>query len=374
MPRGRQSRTSSKHRSAAAHARRRAESRNKRGGSNYINVPQGTNFFEAKEDERRLDILNYTVTVENHPEKIPVGDPYYERTIFVHYGVGVESKAFLCPKSVGKRCPICEERGRMSREPGVDKKVLQALKPKERQLFNVIDLDNEDKGIQLWEFSYWNFGNLLEQELAAPRNVKNFVFSDLEGGKTVLIRFSQERGDEGRIYIKATRIDFMDRNGDYDESVGKEVHNLDTILNFPTYEELKREFLEEGDEVDQEPTARSDEDTTPPKKGIKRHPRREAEEEEPEEEAEEGEEEVEGDGEEVEGEEPEPEEERKTLPKKKPTGRTKSTRTKGKSSKGKCPVADGTFGTDNNEYDECEKCEHWDACADEYDKTQGDEG
>lgn len=230
----------------AKRARERAEQRkNHGGGSDMLNVPEDVSFLEIKKATMDLDILPYEVTVDNHPE-VKKGDLWYQRTIFVHYSVGPRDKSVICPQTIGKRCPICDEHSKLRKDPKADDKIVDSLRAKEREIYNVIDLANEDAGVQLMVLSYYNFGKLLETELREG-DPGNGAFAELVGGKTVKVRFSESK--IGRtVFLEADRIDFVDREQDYAEDVLDAVVNLDELLNVRSYEEIEREFVGMPDE------------------------------------------------------------------------------------------------------------------------------
>jgi hypothetical protein len=231
-------------------------------GSNYLTLPAGIDdpkrfFFRAeKKGHYSLDILMYRVTADHNPA-VKAGQKWYQRTIWVHFGIGPDERAVLCPKTIGQPCPICEERRRMEKEPDVDQEAVKALLPKERELFNVVDLSDPDAGVKVFEISHFLFGKKLEQEVAENPDDRS-GFADLCGGKTLKLRFT-EKTLPGRTFLEVDRIDFEDR-GDYDEGWLDATHDLDAMLKVLPYAELQALFLQ----VDSAAAPAGDESTPAP--------------------------------------------------------------------------------------------------------------
>lgn len=209
----------------------------------YINLPEGVEPLKLRGGTMRLDIIPYKVVDKKHPEEIPVGESWWRRLIYTHRDIGPEGRTYLCPLlNKGLPCPICEEYQRLRRDPEADDDIVKALKPKERELVNVIDVSSDDSTIKVLEVSTFLFGDKIEEEIRARETEgDDDVSFDLEGGKTLKVRWSEETFRKGS-YFKATRIDFKDRD-DYDESILKGVVCFDKCLMIPTYEELETAFI-----------------------------------------------------------------------------------------------------------------------------------
>ena len=231
------------------------------GGRNLpYKLPTGKELFSPKKGISLIDIIPYKVSIKNHPDDIPAGDLWYRRKIFVHFGIGIEEKSYICPlktPGIGKKCPICENRAQLLKDdPEGNKEVLAQLKPKQRELYNVINLEEEDKGVQLWDMSYHLFGKKLEEDLKTGD--EDWVgFADLKSGFSLKIRFSAKTvGGFG--FVEATRIDFQSRE-DYDKAVLDDTIDIDAMLDVLSYEELEKRLLgieeQSGDEKKEQSTA-----------------------------------------------------------------------------------------------------------------------
>lgn len=224
------------------------------GGASYIKVPDGkkVTWFQpkVKDDGQALDFLPYEVTVKNHPKGMRPGDLWSQRSFKVHYGVGAQEAAVVCPKSMGiAKCPVCEERADMANDPNLtaaEKKLMDDLKPKDRTLYQLIDLDEEAKGVQLWDYSYHLFEKRLlsdinKTEHAAPgrqRSTPHGGFAELVGGQTLTLSFTEKKNPGFNAFKDCDRIDAINR-ADYGEEILDEVFDLDTIIEVLSYEALK---------------------------------------------------------------------------------------------------------------------------------------
>lgn len=341
--------------------RRRADEKEKSGGGvgQLFIFPDGVsiNFLEVRK-RMELDILPYVLTKKGHPDTkdgVPaVGDVWGHRTFGMHRNVGPEDKTYICPKmTFGLPCPICEEVARLSKDFNTNKETIKAIKVKERQLFNVIDLDEEDKGVQLLHISHFLFGKLLDEEIREGEEALA-EFYELQGGSTLTIRMKEGdfKTSDGKAILQASRIDFAERE-DYDEKVLDETLALDNFLNVPSYEELEKAFLDLDDEGSSE--------EVPPDEVTK-----EVDWNSKDEGKEEGRS-SRGRSRRGRGEDPPPPEEEK------PTGRGRRSSTRerpaGKAESNKCvdnegkPLG-GTFGISTDDIDACDNCGKWEACRD----------
>lgn len=253
----------------ANNAHKQATSGNSYG---YLNIPKGVSVFNPEPGSRiQLDFIPYTVTDEKHPDRdtdaeiaIP-GSLWYKRPFKSHRGIGGDNDSVVCLTSVNKKCPICEERARLTRE-GASKEETDALKPKQRNLYIVVPLDskNHKQELHIFDVSQYLFQDLLNDELSEDED--RGIFPDLEEGLTLKVRFDEESFN-GNKFAKTARIDFFERKEQYDESILDKVPNLDNVLQILSYEDLKAKFFEIDSEDDggklNDP---DDEETTLPKK------------------------------------------------------------------------------------------------------------
>jgi len=246
----------------------------------YLIIPEKTKvqYFNPKKGTYEIDVIPYEVTKpKGNPDGLEKGDLFHRRLIYAHDQVGASNKKYLCRKTIGEKCPICEARAALYAEGTAESKALAGkLKARVRELRNIInitDATEEKKGIQIWNSSYPLVGDLLEKEIRDSTRKDRSGFALLEGGATLTIRFDEKTigdGPNNKPFPFADRIDFENR-GDYDENILEDCFDLDSILDVKSYDELEKIFLEVEDEKDEE-------DNDPPKRSRKSK-------EEPEEEA-----------------------------------------------------------------------------------------
>ncbi|MCK9457302.1 MAG: hypothetical protein M0R31_08420, partial [Candidatus Riflebacteria bacterium] len=89
----------------------------------HLNLPKGISVFREEPKTRvSLDILPYTVTDANHPDRddeyaiASPGELWYKRPYWLHRNIGASNESVVCPTSVGKPCPICKHRAQMLKD------------------------------------------------------------------------------------------------------------------------------------------------------------------------------------------------------------------------------------------------------------------
>lgn len=373
-------------RSTAFAAKRRAETHKTGFENTSFEVPEDKSKFVLKNDKAvRLDIIPFEAG-EGNPFA-DKGELYYERTYFIHRGIGVDQTYYVClNKTCGDPCPICEHRAKLMKDPDADEDLIKDLGPKERQLFNVIDTKDRNKGVQIWDMSFHLFGKRLDQEIKNSDEDDNYDnFAELEGGFTLKCGVEEKSFGGGSSFYEVASIHFKSRKEDYDEDILEETTCLDDILIIKDYDELKQIFLQTTNNDD------DDDDDDKDKKKKSEKGKKKENKKEPEPESEEPEWEVgdrvlaeiddesyageitevdadkesatvefdDGDTQDVEFDNLEAEPE-KTKKGKKSNKKDKDEK-KGK--KGKCPGG-GKFGKDTDELDECADCPVWDECDD----------
>jgi hypothetical protein len=216
------------------------------GGSDLpFNVPKEVKYFKPSKEIHYIDILPYKTTVDKIVGKtlIPAGSIYYENTWFQHrIGQGKETRRYACPKSVGKPCPICEHRAELLQQ-GTDTAILTALKAVPQQFYNVVDTEEEAKGVQLWVVPYKFFGEILVKDLfnESAKHDEYQEFFTLDNGRTLKLRMINKPFNNKPNY-QTLAVDFEPRQP-YDQSVLGSAINLDAILNILSYDELKKIYL-----------------------------------------------------------------------------------------------------------------------------------
>lgn len=298
----------------------------------YLDLPEGIKQFEEKPGSRiELDFLPYEVTDPKHPDRNDEddlaieGSLWYKRPFKIHRNVGIgdQSRTIVCPSSIGKPCPICEFRAKR-REAGADQEELQKMNYSYRNLYVVKPINVEDyskwykdleEKFHIWDIAQGNFQKRLNEEIREDRD--RGIFPDLEEGLTVKIRFSTEVIYKTE-YAEASRIDFIERDKPYKESILDEVPNLDTVLKVLSYKEIDALFF--SDEPPEEEQSKDEPEEAPGE--CRRKKSREEDDEDDDEKDKKG----------------------------KPKG-------------SKCPH-DFNFGKDYDKHKECDECDVWQKCED----------
>jgi hypothetical protein len=322
---------------------------------------KGENFFS---------IIPYEVSIENHPFQVP-GELWHECTYWRHtVGEGQDRKSFVClastAQSTEKRCPICEYRAALIKS-GNDPDLADQLKPKQRQLFNVLDHDDEDKGVQMFEMSPHMFGFMLDDEevVQSERNFDGKFYADVQDGLSIIARFDQG-SFAGSKFPEIARIDFEERDDLPDELIDEAV-DFDACLRILTYDELYKKFHgfigTEGEE---------EEENEPPRRGRSSRNTKE-EEDEPEEKPKRGRRAARNTKEE--DDEPEPEEKprrgrRKPEPEPEPEPE-EDDQGEEQGPEDDCPEG-LKFGIDCDTDEVCDTCDAWEDCKDRQEELEAE--
>lgn len=340
----------------------------------YLNLPKGVPVLSIEDGTPRLnlDFLPYEVTDEKHPDRNPdyeiavPGTLWYRRPIKVHRNVGSGDDTVICPRSVGKPCPICEYREKRAKE-GADKEDIKVLYPKPRSLYVVIPLGVKkfEEVPTVWDMSDYLFQDILNDELEL--DAENRCFPELDGGMTLSLRLKW-KSLGGNSYPEVRSITFTERDP-YEEEILGEVPNLDAILKVIPYALLKDKFFE----MEHEPDAgaivevEEEEEEKPVRSRVKRNeePARRKRRDEPEEDEPEEEEEETPPARTKRTDAAKPLMRRKPAPKKEEEDEPEEEDNEPPVHKGKkkCPYGH-KFGVDTDNFDDCADCEIWDDCID----------
>ena len=223
----------------------------------YLNLPKGVNVFKEKPgDKEMLDTLPYVVTDQNHMDRNDENEiavpktQWYKKPFLLHRNIGANNDSYVCRRTIGKKCPICEFRAKRQSE-GAEQEELGALKVSLRNLYYVTPLKNKDYDSvpHIWDISQYCYQAMLNDEL--EENEDNGVFPDLDEGLTLRVRFSKE-SFAGNSFAKTSRIDFDERDEQYGEDYIKNLPSLDDVLTIFDYDKLHNVFYELEDEPEPE--------------------------------------------------------------------------------------------------------------------------
>lgn len=223
--------------------KRRAEQREKASAGTCFRVPSGMTLLQIKRaDKKRLDVVPYTVGKGN-----PYADPgflHYERTYYMHPKIGAEGKPYCCLQMTFKKpCPICEAKASFIAAGKEEES--KELRYKERQLWLVLDLDDAEKGLQIFDYSFHLFGKHLDEYIQeSDEDDTHFrYFADPEEGSTLKVYFREESTGSHKFY-DGTRIEFLPRKKPLSEKILESAPCLDDLLIEFSYKDLKDIFYQ----------------------------------------------------------------------------------------------------------------------------------
>jgi hypothetical protein len=286
------------------------------GGDTYYTIPDGMSDWkpsagkDGKGELHRLDLIPFEVG-EIFPDKTFVGRPPEEGEVAfridlnVHFGVGPENAAVVCPKHSfrsgiakgDKRgCPICELMAEKQSKVSDEKKrkaIWQSMRSKRRCLYNIIVRDGaeeEEKGVQLYEVAHATFQERLNeaQDMLKKEGEGEVLYADIDEGKIVLINaYTKDTGEF--TYTDISSVKFKDRvrgKKAYvisDEEL-EQAQDLGKCLKLFSYDEIADLISEEvKSQKSSKEDTEDEEDETPPPRSRKKMMTSQSKEEEPEE-------------------------------------------------------------------------------------------
>jgi hypothetical protein len=203
-----------------------------------LRLPEGVNFFSVKKaGVKRVEIVPYTVGPGN-PDAAE-GELYFQRTYYTHRNIGLNGDVYVCPaKTTGQPCPVCEERARLDSSVDADPDLVKDLLPKKRQLWNVYDHSDPERGVQVWDISYHLFGKQLLARIRDADDEDEYeYFADPEDGLTLKIGFA-EKSWAGNSFCEAETIDFKARREPLDPDILDAANDLDACVVVVDYDTL----------------------------------------------------------------------------------------------------------------------------------------
>lgn len=233
----------------------------------YLNLPKDVNMFKPQPGEKAfIDIIPYEVTDAKHMDHDEANDVampgtlWYKKPILIHRNVGAEKATVICPKTIGKPCPICEYREKRKQEDAGDEE-LNSMNRSRRNLYIVIPIGmkRDKKSVEevphIMDIAQDNFEKQLGKEIEEKPKYANFPA--LEDGYTLEIRFDEDSIGKNKFAV-AGRIDFNEREKGYKESILDDVPNLDEIVKIESYTSLRRMFFELDEEEEETHSSREE--------------------------------------------------------------------------------------------------------------------
>lgn len=210
-----------------------------------IKLPSGASLFKIKQTgTTRLDVIPF-VAGKSNPDA-DEGFQHFQRTYYAHWVPGLNNRnsAYCCTaetfKGSNKRCPVCDWIARNRQT--ADQDLLNSIKVKTRMLWNVIDLNEKAKGIQIWDTAYWrSFGEMLKDAIKVSSKYSHF--DDPVEGMTVQLSIKENKSGFGKFEI--ARVDLVPRDDQYDEDIVDKAYCLDECLLMADYDEITA-MLDQG--------------------------------------------------------------------------------------------------------------------------------
>ncbi len=280
----------------------------------FTRLEEKHEFYKPKLGGQRIDILPFKVG-RKHPYvakgQLSEGDAFYTLPVYIHKDIGVSRRTVICPKrNYGRPCPICEMADEMQKEAKTEAEKQAVPYARLRLFYNVVDRDDEAKGVQIFDTNNKDFEKPLkaaqddaDAEAGKAGEALRF-FADPENGLTVKIIGADDTFN-GNKFVKISSVSLVPRRGDVTDYLD-DVVQLDRLIDEPSYDELVALMngVEEEEAESEAPTK------------------------------------------------PTPKVERAVETKAAPADDTPT-----------CPVKGGVFGKDDDKYDECEDCKLWRACV-----------
>jgi hypothetical protein len=218
-------------------AKRSYETRDSFGESeDYLKKGLKIQKWNAKVGEHLVNIIPYIAGPDcpNQEE----GYATHVLDIWVHQRVGPSGTSHLClAKNFKKPCPLCDLQREMRKDGGFSEDDIKALQPKRRTLYNVVCLDTleeERKGVQIWEVSFHFMEKHLAQLAKNPKGGGFIPFQDPDTGKSISWTI-ESKGGSNREYVGHR---FVDRDAEVSDEQLDDAQQLDQIVHIPSYEEL----------------------------------------------------------------------------------------------------------------------------------------
>lgn len=243
-----------------------ADNRPDSSGKGVLNTSdyEEVNFFKPSKGRNTIDIIPFQVSEDWYPKlRSPKGQPIlvetgdldYKLEVPIHFGIGPEEQSFVCLQlAFGEPCPVCEERKAMD-----DDEIKKALKPKWRNIYNVNDHGDEEKGTQIFDVSEYLFERELIEE--ATQSEDGIVtFSDPDEGSSISFR-AKEVKKGGYTFTEFKSFVFEERDPIDDETIDN-AFPLDSMLKIVDYKTLQNIFLGISSDDEEEPETGDDEPET----------------------------------------------------------------------------------------------------------------
>jgi len=238
-------------------------------------IPDNLRNFKPEKD--KMYRLLFVPFKTNKNPAVPDGKLYFERTYYTHPALGPNKETVLClARNFKKKCPACSEADRIYAKPYAElnmqeKARAKSLKPKQRQMFQVVDLDAKDKGIQFLEISNFCFGKHLSAKVSrypSDQQAKLKTFFNPAKPMYLQIGVREESVEGGKPFPVLSDIEFKEYEKALPASLLEKAVCLDDLINDnePKYKRIAGLVNPEGgddqeDETEEDDLGLDDEDS-----------------------------------------------------------------------------------------------------------------
>lgn len=190
----------------------------------------------------------------------------FQLNYWVHSDIGPAKKSFVCPRTFGESCPVCEKEQQLLSswpyEKGSDasskyyKEVVAPLKRKNRTLFNICVDEQDSQKVYIWDASWFFIPKSILGINTDPRTKEPIFWFDPDDGKSIFFKFSNFDKTETRPDVSG--VQFINRDAPLSDEVLEKAIALETCLIHTSYDEIveimnassfiEEEEFEEGEE------------------------------------------------------------------------------------------------------------------------------
>lgn len=235
-----------------------ADSTRTKGGGNWFVLPEGVEvWYPKKPCAVSLDVLPFEVLAGSYVSGgkegvVAPGSIWYKRPFTVFRHIGISDETIISPISIGKKCPIFEERQLLAKNYRDNEKEIKALGMQDYVAYAIVHPEDRSK-IAIYAQSYGKFAKVLEKRMNDLRNLKGqetqFAFFSCKDGMTLEVEFTNIGfpGSDGKPaeYLGATSINFVPRKDmDWDEVLAKTAFMNNIFDQVLPYDRLKSMFLQ----------------------------------------------------------------------------------------------------------------------------------
>jgi len=229
-------------------------------------IAEGNHFMDIVpylRGEQDPDVVSRIIKPDGTPF-VP-GDPSYILIYSVHFNVGPRREPMLClADTFGFPCPECEYRLELERFPKSNWKEawedphgnrmppLKEFSPNRRNAYLVFDRDQESKGLQVLDCSFFYMEEKLQGLASSQRGTEYIAYADpmegRHGGRHVLFTVAKKTftgaGGGSVTAMEFKNHQFQIRETPVPEAILRQAMEirLDAALIVPTYEEVHAAF------------------------------------------------------------------------------------------------------------------------------------